>query len=214
MNKVLCIFPQEQTTSFLQPVYDMLVGMGAEGFNHNTVESDEDLQSILHGQINESDMAIVLCHGCSTCLYGTQSESGFDGNELLSGNDLSLLRGRPLILFSCNSAELARNNKYSSSVVFGLIPSTIYETQKVEFHKLPIKDLDETDVEVIQQSLARVWLRTLAQSGLEDLRYFCDTFCFFLDVEIGNILINRPTNHFRILADVLFYIKKDTDYID
>ena len=99
MNKVLCIFPQEQTTSFLQPVYDMLVRMGAEGFNHNTVESDEDLQSILHAQINESDFVIVLCHGCSTCLYGTQGELGFDGNELLSGGDLFRLKDKKLVLF-------------------------------------------------------------------------------------------------------------------
>ena len=214
MNKVLCIFPQEQTTSFLQPVYEMLVRMGAEGFNHNTVESDEDLQSILHAQINESDFVIVLCHGCSTCLYGTQGESGFDGNELLSGVDLNQLKDKKLMLFSCNSAELAKKNKYTSSVVFGLIPSTIYETQNAEFHKLPMKELDERDIEVIQQSLVRVWLRTLKQVGFEDLRLFCDTFCFFLDVEIVDILIRRMTSHFRTIADILFYMKKDMDYID
>lgn len=214
MNKVLCIFPQEQTTSFLQPVYDMLVRMGAEGFNHNTVESDEDLQSILHAQINESDFVIVLCHGCSTCLYGTQGELGFDGNELLSGGDLFRLKDKKLVLFSCNSAELAKKNEYASSVVFGLIPSTIYETQNAGFHELPMKELDEKDVGVIQQLLVCVWLRTLEQVGFDDLRQFCDTFRFYMDVEIVNVLIGRLTNHFRTIADVLFYIKEDMDYID
>lgn len=192
----------------------MLARMGAEGFNHNTVVSDEDLQSILHAQINESDFVIVLCHGCSTCLYGTQGESGFDGNELLSGGDLNRLKGKKLILFSCNSVDLAKKNEYGDAVVFGLIPTTIYETQNAAFHKLPMKELDERDIEVIQQSLVRVWLRTLEQVGFEDLRPFCDTFCLFLDVEIVDTLIRRQTNHFRTIADILFYMKKDMDYIE
>lgn len=214
MNKVLCIFPQEQTTSFLQPVYNMLVRMGADGFNHNTVESDDDLQSILHGQIKNSESVIVLCHGCGTCLYGTQGELGFDGNELLSGNDLSILKDKQLLLFSCNSAELAKKNEYHSSVVFGLIPSTIYETQTAKFHKLAMKELDESDVCVIQQSLVQVWLRTLTHVGLKDLRQFCETFRFFTNVEIVNILIKHPTKQFRTIADILFYIKEDMDYLD
>lgn len=214
MNKVLCIFPQEQTTSFLQPVYDMLVRMGAVGFNHNTVESDEDLQSMLHTQINETDIVIVLCHGCSTCLYGTQSELGFDGNELLSGNDLSLLNGKRLILFSCNSTELAKRYKYSSSVVFGLIPSTVYEIQNTDFHHLAMKELDESEVCLIQQSLVRVWLRTLSRVGTSDLRQFSETFRLYIDVEIVDILIKHPTKQFRAIADILFYIKEDMDYLD
>ena len=214
MNKVLCIFPQEQTTFFLQPVYDMLVRMGAEGFNFNTVESDEDLQSILYDQIENSGLVIAFCHGNSECLFGTQGEEGFNGNELLSGGDLFRLKDKKLVLFSCNSAELAKKNKYVSSVVFGLIPSTIYETQNAEFHKLPMKELDKRDIEVIQQSLVRVWLRTLKRVGLEDLRQFCDTFSFFLNVEIVDILIDRHANHYRTIADVLFYIKNDMDYID
>lgn len=192
----------------------MLLEMGAKGFNYNTIESDEDLQSILHNQIECSDYVIVLCHGCSTCLYGTQGESGFDGNELLSGGDLNRLKGKELVLFSCNSVELAKKNELASSVVFGLIPSTIYETQNVEFHKLPMKELDENDVVVIQQSLVHVWLRTLERVWLKDLRQFCNTFRLFLDVEIADILIRRQTNHFRTIADILFYMKKDMDYID
>lgn len=214
MNKVLCIFPQEQTTFFLQPVYDMLVRMGAEGFNFNTVESDEDLQSILYDQIENSGLVIAFCHGNSECLFGTQGEEGFNGNELLSGGDLNRLKGKKLILFSCNSVELAKKKKYFTSVVFGLIPSTFYETQNAEFHKLLMKELDEKDVDVIQQSLVRVWLRTLEQVGFDDLRQFCDTFRFYMDVEIVDVLIGRLANHFRTIADVLFYIKNDMDYID
>lgn len=214
MNKALCIFPKERTTSFLQPVFDMLQEMGVSGFNYNTIESNEDLYRIIQDQIKNSDLIIEFCHGCSTCLYGTQGEGGFDGNELLSGDDLLALKGKKLILFSCNSVEMARKNKYVSAVVFGLIPCTIEETQTAQFHNLSMKKLTKEDVNTIQQSLVRVWIRTLRQVGIANLRQFCKTFRFFLNVEIVRILIDCRTNHFRSIADVLFYIKKDMDYID
>lgn len=215
MNDILCVFPIEETTRFLNPVFEEIAKQGADVFHYDTVNSDEDLQEILTNKISASGIIVFLCHGCGTCLYGTQDETGFNGNELINRNDFQMLNGKKTIIFSCNSNGLQKNYSLSETITFGLIPSTIYEVKNAKFHKLPINELEENEVGVIQDSLVRIWERTLSTTSLLDFRSFFKAFRFNIDFEITEVLIGkRSLPHYRTIADILFYIKKDMKYTD
>lgn len=60
MNKILCIYPKDQTTEFLQPIYDILVEkFHAVGLMGDPTDDDEYLEK-LENRVKESDLIVFF----------------------------------------------------------------------------------------------------------------------------------------------------------
>ena len=210
MNKILCIYPQDKTTSFLEPVYDELCQrFGAEGLKGDPTEDDDYLERLAN-LVQEAETIVFLGHGSSGVLYG------INFNMLIceENGNIDLLRHKHLILFACHSSDFIKRQGLTDALGFGEIPTSDYDVENGKLHGLPIKDLKDSDVEYIKAAIVRIWKNSLAEVDVTDINCFHQTFSYQTVKEIVRCLVNRESRNFRLIADVLYYLKMDMDYID
>lgn len=75
-----------------------------------------------------------------------------------------------------------------------------------------LKELTLPDITYIQQAIVRIWQKTLAETDLSDVRRFCAVFSYYTNIEIVSCLKIRSHQNFRLIADILYYLKDDMDY--
>lgn len=211
MKKTLCLFPKDCTTEFLRPIYEELCTRESViGFDNDAIDDDyyfENLESLL----KETDAMIFLGHGTSRILYGTRFNPIIDDK---SGN-LDYLRGRKLLLFSCKSVDYIHHYNLNNAVGFGFIPTSKDDAHEgAKLHNLDISCLDNISLHLFRKSIVNIWLRTLKCTEWENIYTFISKFSFFTDIEIVNVLRNHKDKaHFRLVADMLYYLKTDIVYI-
>ena len=206
MNKILCVFPKDATTEFLVPLFDALCK------KYNAIpllgdpQDDDDYLVKLSGLAKQSTTIIFIGHGCSDKLYGVNF------NELICSDNVDLFRNRNVYIFACNSIKFI--DKYKLTHSFGHVPTSNYDVENGQLHLLPLKKLTSLDVVFIQRAIVRIWLRTLADSDLMDVKSFFISFSYHTNVEIVKCLQKREQENFRLIADVLYYMKTDMNYVD
>lgn len=210
MSKILCIYPQDKTTSFLEPVYyELCQRFGAEGLKGDPTEDDDYLERLAN-LVQEAETIVFLGHGSSGVLYG------INFNMLIceENGNIDLLRHKHLILFACHSSDFIKRQGLTEALGFGEIPTSDYDVENGKLHGLPIKDLKDSDVEYIKAAIVRIWKNSLAEVDVTDISCFHQTFSYHTVKEIVRCLVNRESCNFRLIADVLYYLKMDMDYID
>ena len=70
MNKTVCIYPKDESTDFLSPLYDFLCEKGCEGWHKDTTENTDEVYAFIKG----ADCIIFLGHGASDTLYGSPQD--------------------------------------------------------------------------------------------------------------------------------------------
>lgn len=210
MSKILCIFPQDQTTSFLEPIYDELCQRyNTVGLRGDPTEDDDYLERLAE-LAQEAETIVFLGHGSSRALYG------INFNMLIceENGNIDLLRHKQLILFSCHSLDFIKRQGLTSALGFGEIPTSDYDVANGKLHGLSIKDLNESDVEYIKAAIVRIWKNSLAEVNITDCNHFYQEFSFQTIKEIVRCLTTCESRNFRLIADVLYYLKTDMVFID
>ena len=209
MNKILCIYPKDTTTEFLRPVYDAICAKPhVVGLELDTIEDDDFLEK-LSDHLADAGIVFFLGHGSSTCLYGT------DLNPLIEDKmgNIEDFRNKSLILFACRSAEFVKNYHFQDSLGFGFIPTSLDDVRGGTLHCVNLKNLDSSCLGIFQQSIVRVWVRTLREVSLEKLTTIANVFSFYINCEIVDMLLHsKKSPYYRILADMLYYLKEDMKY--
>ena len=158
MNNVLCIFPKDCTTEFLNPVYEDIISIyTAKGLLGDPTEDDEYLEK-LSSEASRADSIIFLGHGSSKSLYG------LNFNEIIckENENIDIFRG----------------------------------------------------LGYIRDCIVRIWQNSLRESDIFEVRKFYNSFSFHTNVEIVNCLLNhKSSSNYRLVADVLYYLKEDMDYV-
>lgn len=211
MNNVLCIFPKDCTTEFLNPVYEEIISIyTAKGLLGDPTEDDEYLEKLSY-EASRADSIIFLGHGSSKSLYG------LNFNEIIckENENIDIFRGKRIILFACKSIDFIRHFKFNNAIGFGLMPTSTFDTQPGKiFHNLPIGELSVEDLGYIQDCIVRIWQNSLRESDIFEVRKFYNSFSFHTNVEIVNCLLNnKSSTNYRLVADVLYYLKEDMDYV-
>lgn len=211
MNNVLCIFPKDCTTEFLSPVYETIVSTYfATGLLGDPTVDDDYLEKLCL-EASQADSIIFIGHGSSRALYG------INFNEIIcEGNgNIDIFSGKRIILFSCKSIDFIKHFKLNNAIGFGLVPTSLIDTQSGKnFHNLSIGDLSVEDLAFIQECIVRIWQNSLKESDLFDVHKFYNAFSFYTNSEIVNCLLNhKSTPNYRLIADVLYYLKEDMDYV-
>ena len=212
MRKTLCLFPKDETTEFLRPIYDELCKIDSViGFDNDAIEDDDYFEK-LESLLQTTDAIIFLGHGSSDTLYGTRLNPIIDNK---SGN-LDYLKDRKLLLFSCRSADYIKHYHLSDAIGFGFIPTSKDDTRDgAMLHNLDISCLDQPSLQVFRDSIVRIWLRTLKHTNWDNTHSFISYFSFFTNIEIVNVLKScNNVAHYRLIADMLYYLKADIKHYD
>lgn len=210
MSSILCLYPQDQTTAFLEPVYDELCQQfGAVGLKGDPTEDDDYLERLANLAL-EADTIVFLGHGSSGVLYG------INFNQLIcaENGNIDLLRKKHLILFACHSSDFIRRQELTNALGFGEIPTSDYDVANGKLHGLPIRDLKDSDVEYIKAAIVRIWKNSLAEVSIADHNSFHHAFSYHTIREIVKCLVKRESHNSRLIADVLYYLKMDMDYVE
>lgn len=208
MNKVLCIYPKDRTTEFLEPLFEELCNRYSATPLLGDPQDDDDYLEKLEAQAAESDTIIFLGHGSSDVLYGVNF------NELILADNVGVLRGCNLFIFACNSIGFIHKHNLTHALGFGLVPTSDYDAENGKLHSLPLKNLTIPDIDYIQKAIVRIWIRTLAEADILDVRSFYNVFSYYTNVEIVDCLKKCDQQNCRLIADILYYLKTDMDYVE
>ncbi|MBR5038420.1 MAG: hypothetical protein IKX65_06830 [Prevotella sp.] len=208
MNKILCIYPKDSTTGFLEPLFEDICKRYSATPLLGDPQDDDDYLDKLYELAGQSDTIVFLGHGTSDVLYGVKF------NELIHAYNVDFLRGKNLVLFACNSVGFIKKHKLIHALGFGIVPTSDYDAETGKLHSLPLKQLISLDIDYIQQAIVRIWQKTLVEADISDVRRFYSVFSYHINAEIVCCLKEKKQKNFRLIADILYYLKDDMDYIE
>ena len=96
---------------------------------------------------------------------------------------------------------------------FGFIPTSLDDARDGKLHRLNLKNLDLSSLSLFQQSIVRIWLKTLREAALEHPAEISHIFSFYTNCEIVDTLLHhKESPDYRLIADMLYYLKEDMTY--
>ena len=153
---------------------------------------------------------IWLFEGSSTCLYGTNLNPLVDDGM---GN-IEELRGKSMIIFACKSAEFIKRYHFPKSLGFGFVPTSLDDARDGVLHNMNLRELNSVGLEMFKKAIVRIWHRTLKEVTFEQMERIPDLFSFYTNHEIVNTLLHhKDYQYYRIVADMLYYLKDDMRFI-
>lgn len=206
MKKIVCIYPEDETTAFLHPLYEHICGtLNAVGIHNDTTEDDDTLDKI-YAEINDAECVIFLGHGTSTMLYGSRCD-----NVIFENNNHNLLEGKRLLLLSCNSNQFIKKYEKNDSIGFGFLPTSLDDArQHRKLHDIvDIENIEKIDVDCYNASLVQALIKTISFDTMLDLYLFKERLKFNVAKEIVDCLAKRDVPNYRTVADMLYYVYKD-----
>lgn len=206
MSKAVCIYPQDDTTDFLRPLCDHICAtFDAVEVGYDISGGDSQIE-IIYDNIKEVKTIFFLGHGESTCLYA----SIVNGTQLFNKSNISLLEDKHLFLLACNSDQFINTYKLSGAIGFGFLPTSLRDATRVrKLHSMRIEHLKENDIDSYNTALVNALISTLSEATMEDPHLFAERLKFSTCEKIANILLQRETPNYRLVADELYYFYKD-----
>lgn len=206
MNKIVCIYPQDATTEFLNPLCDHICRtFGAIKVGYDTLSDDDPIEYI-YNEIKDAQILFFLGHGMSTCLYA----SILDNVELFNKDNINLLKNKRLFLLACNSNQFIENFDLTNTIGFGYLPTSEDDVkQRGRYHKLDISNTGYLDVKCFDNALVQCLINTLSKDTINDFHLFKERLFFYLSKEIVICLIDKSSPNYRTVADELYFMYKD-----
>lgn len=205
MKKIVCIYPEDETTAFLHPLYEHICStLNAVGIHNDTTEDDDTLDKI-YAEINDAECVIFLGHGTSSILYGSRCD-----NVVFESNNHNLLDGKRLLLLSCNSNQFIKKYEKNDSIGFGFLPTSLDDVRLTRtLHNVNIENIEKIDVDAYNMALVQSLINTISLNTMIDFHLFKERLKFNISREIVSCLIKRDSPNYRIVADMLYYVYKD-----
>lgn len=205
MKKTVCIYPEDQTTDFLLPLYQHICeNMHALGIHTDTTEEDDSLDKI-YQEIKDAEIVIFLGHGTSKMIYGSGC-----ANVVFEESNCHLLNDKKLVLLACNSDQFICNYKLTNAIGFGFLPTSLDDARQIkQFHGINVEDFERADIDSFNGALICSLINTLSEQTLSDFHLFKERFRFNISKEIVRCLVGKETSNYRTVADELYYVFKD-----
>ncbi len=219
-SNVICIFPKDETTDFLFPIFESLSKSvsfwGARSDNNEELfRSVSDKMETIK---NQNNLIVFIGHGASNCLYGTPQNN--EKIKLFDLSNISLFANQNIFFLSCRSAEFI-NSIPKDNIVNGIgFGDIITEYREVVAERDTGDSSFGTDInnEVIEDfknSLVNIVKCTFEYPIVQNL--CLDNLFLYLKLminkEISDILINKNIKSYRTVADLLLNMKWDVNLI-
>lgn len=205
MSERICIFPQDKTTDFLSPIYELLVSQGYEGFHVDT--NIFNIKELFTALRNAKEV-VFLGHGSFGKLYG--SPNGLRQVSLIGKEEMDLLRNKHLFLLSCNSSELGHYYGLTHVVGFGDIPTDRADVLAIAQNEL-FPNLQEEDILVYNRSLVNAVCFAFRHGGLQNMNKLYNCLRLAINREVVLCLLQRVCPMYRDVADCLQKLKNDCE---
>lgn len=224
MSKILCIYPDDSSTRFLDRIQTCLKNHLAEVFHCYKVKPyqlshDECLQRLQ--TVTEEEFVIFLGHGRSDCLYGASSNcnflvspyfegiSNYENDNFINRENINILSGKKVFCLSCNSAgglgKLAVQSGAKSFIGFGDIP-TDNEVLPELGKRLPLL------IARYKGEVSWIVRKSLIYSIKNNHNFFqlIDTIRLATNFRINKIILeHRGLRERHLLADYLYNFKNE-----
>lgn len=206
MSSVVCIFPKDDSTDFLIPIYESLENISDfKGFRIDTTNESEqsELFSFLSNYRDEKSLVFFLGHGASNCLYGSP-----DNNlkvRLFDKDNISILSNHPIICLACTSTDFLKG-KHLNYIGFGDIPSDFSEVEAIRNYEDSqfLNWAEENDIVTFRESIVDAFVQTIKMTHCDKLSNFYLFLKLFINKKIATLLMERDTSHYREIADMLY----------
>lgn len=214
MSKLICIYPKDETTDFLLPIYEQLETLSDfAGYRFDTNDSSKtkNLYDDLK-QLDDDSIIFFLGHGASNKMYGSVDK---DGNKLtlFDKTDTEDIKNTKLVGIACRSKDFAYNHLLNY-IGFGDITSDYSEV----LAERNIGDPDymewasEEDIVNFQTEFVGAITDAVRLSECANLHliYKMTKLCF--NKRIASLLINRQLQNYRQIADMLYEINDELQF--
>lgn len=212
-NRIVCIYPVDETTGFLLPIFERLQKESNfidYRFDTNDINSANKMKDDLLN-LEKPSFIVFLGHGASYCLYGTPE--GDKKKKLFSIDDLKLFQNHNCFFLSCRSSEFLRT-KAQSYIGFGDIPTDYSEIMSErdlgDIHYM--SEINEAEIELYKRHIVDIILRTIDCCGCNSLLVFYNKIKLYINKQIADLLVNKDVSNYRQLADLLYTWKSEIEY--
>lgn len=209
-DKILCIYPHDSTTEFLNPIAESLGKKFEDIFELYRIDTTKDshlkaIYKIEH--FSNISLIIFIGHGSHTgfhCLNETQDDTVI----FLNSQNIERIRNKNIFAFSCNSSSFLKlhSAKLNSWLGFDDLP-----TEKENF---PISENDHLIfLELYKEILIKVIYFSLIELITE--KSFSKSYSILkLVLNKEMIRLSKDKSHVnnKLLADILFKTKKGIKY--
>lgn len=213
MRKIVCIFPENESTDFLLPIYKQLeILSGFVGYRFNTLDSQA--RNKFHRELNQvedNSLLLFLGHGASNRLYGSVDNNG-NKQILFDKDNIEQLRNKNFIGIACRSNEFA-HNLFHNYIGFGDITSDFSEIKEErdfgDPHYMDWATIE--DIVVFRQEFTEAIVEAIRLTHCENLlsMYKMIKLCF--NKRIATLLVNKNVSNYRHIADLLFDVTNDIE---
>lgn len=220
MSRILCVYPQDNSTRFLDRIQNHLKEALAEEFHCYKVKPSEDSHNGCLERLRDivdEEFVLFLGHGRSDRLYGANTHSDYfvspmfdyENDNFINKDNIDVFRGKKVFCLSCNSADglgkWAIEQGAKSFIGFGDIPTDNEIIPEIGT-KFPIL------IARFKGEITWIVKTTVSYSIRKKLNFFQmeDTIRLLTNMRMNRIILrHRGLRHRRILADYLYQFKQN-----
>ena len=210
MRKLICIFPEDESTDFLLPIYGQLESMsGFVGYRFNTLDSQK--RNSLYEELNQLEgnaLMVFLGHGASNKLYGSVEGNG-DKQVLFDKENTRHLKNLDFLCIACRSSEFAHDH-FQNYIGFGDITSDFSEVIAERIISANFIDwASENDIINFRNVFVQTIKHAILLSSCTDLYSLYKMIRLCFNKQIAELLKNKSLDNYRQIADMLFDVLQD-----
>lgn len=211
MSKLICIYPEDNTTDFLLPIYAQLETMpdfAGYRFDTNDSSKTKNLFDALY-QLEDDAFVFFLGHGASNKLYGSVGDDG-DKQTLFDKTNIECIKKKNVVGIACRSKEFA-HNCIPNHIGFGDITSDYSEV----LAERNIEDPDymewasEEDIFNFQNEFVGAIADAIKLSGCGTLLSIYGMIKLCFNKRIASLLVNKQLSNYRHIVDMLYEINDE-----
>lgn len=197
----LCIYPQEDSTSFLKPIADKLQGLGFDVYDGCT--GDEEYARSILDSILGYDNIVFLGHGSSEAL------SGSNLTPFIKKDNVKLLQGKRLFLLACNSKEFISSYSLTDAIGFDIIPTgetdlfTILDQDYSYFENVP----DDNDLEWFRSAIVRIMVNSFSDGDMNNMLLLYNRVKMYTNLERYACIRECKKLNYRDILKMLYDFK-------
>lgn len=211
MSKLICIYPEDNTTDFLLPIYAQLETMpdfAGYRFDTNDSSKTKNLFDALY-QLEDDAFVFFLGHGASNKLYGSVGDDG-EKQTLFDKTNIECIKKKNVVSIACRSKEFA-HNCILNHIGFGDITSDYSEVLAERNIGDPdyLEWASEEDMTNFRNEFVGAIADAVKLSECRSLQsiYRMMKLCF--NKRIALLLVNRHIPNNRQVADMLYGINDE-----
>lgn len=214
MRKVVCIFPEDESTDSLLPVYEQLKSIsGFVGYRFNTLDSQK--RNTLYEELNQLEgnaLMVFLGHGASNKLYGSVEGNG-DKQVLFDKDNTKQLKNLDFMCIACRSSEFAHNH-FQNYIGFGDITSDFSEVIAERNIGDPnfMDWASENDIINFRNLFVEAVTKAILLTSCNDLCSIYKMMRLCFNKQIAELLKNKSLTNYRNIADMLFEVLNDLTF--